>query len=171
MDLRVLLATVLWLSPAVHGCVVFQAAWGGPCDANELYSVVIDDGWEVCTMKGRPGSDSTYYYTCYKAHYWAVFDAHSGVLHYGTDHGNWSLPTSNIGPGHWTTCQFGCSDQQCWVKTTNEGSCASPSPFHKGPTPGAYVHTAPAASPGYHKAPAPTPSHKAPAPSPSPRHL
>ncbi|CAM6113775.1 unnamed protein product [Calypogeia fissa] len=129
MDSRFLLAMVLLLGPAVHGCVVFQAAWGGPCDGNELFSGLVDNSVQMCTMKGPPSSDDLYHYTCYNTNYTATFEASNGMLQYGTDHGNWSIATFSPMPGHWTTCQFGCSDQQCWVKTSNEG-CGAPAPSH-----------------------------------------
>ncbi|CAM6117094.1 unnamed protein product [Calypogeia fissa] len=134
MDSKVLLAMVLLLAPAVHGCVVFQAAWG-PCDGNELFSVLVDDGSQMCTMKGPPSSDYMYHYTCYETNYTATFDASSGMLYYGTDHGSWSIPTFSPVPGYWSTCQFGCLDQQCWVKTSNEGCVAPSPPSHKAPAP------------------------------------
>ncbi|CAM6113771.1 unnamed protein product [Calypogeia fissa] len=132
MDSKVLLAIVLLLTPVVHGCVVFQAALDRSCD--ELFSVLVDNGIQMCTMKGPPSSDYMYHYTCYKANYTATFEASSGVLHYGTDHGSWSIPTFSPMPGRWTTCQFGCSDQQCWVKTSSEG-CVAPAPSPKAPAP------------------------------------
>ncbi|CAM6113731.1 unnamed protein product [Calypogeia fissa] len=127
MDSKVLLAIVLLLAPAVHGCVVFQATWGGPCDGNELFSILVDNGVQSCSMKGPPSSDDMYHYTCSNANYTASFKASSGVLYYGTDHGSWSIPTFSPMPGHWTACQFDCSDQQCWVVTSNEG-CVAPAP-------------------------------------------
>ncbi|CAM6115405.1 unnamed protein product [Calypogeia fissa] len=133
MDCKILLAMVLLLlAPAVHGCVVFKATLGCPCDGDELFSVLVDNGIQMCTMKGPPSSDYMYHYTCYKANYTASFDTSTGVLHYGTDHGSWSIPTFSPAHGCWTTCQFGCSDQQCWVKTSKK-ECVSPSPSYKAP--------------------------------------
>ncbi|CAM6115397.1 unnamed protein product [Calypogeia fissa] len=167
MDCKILLAMVLLLlAPVVHGCVVFKATLGCPCDGDELFSVLVDNGIQMCTMKGPPSSDYLFHYTCYKANYTATFDTSTGVLHYGTDHGSWSIPTFSPAHGYWTTCQFGCSDQQCWVKTSNE-ECVAPSPSHKAPAP-SELGTKPWHK---HKAPAPgelgtKPWHKSPSPSP-----
>ncbi|CAM6096450.1 unnamed protein product [Calypogeia fissa] len=138
MNLKVLFAVALLLAPAVQGYLVFQAAWGGLCDADELYSVLIDNGMQMCTMKGGPSYQKVYRYTCDKENYSALFDVYTGTLCYSTDHGNFSLPTNTIMRGHWTLCQW-CSEEQCWVKTSisSEG-CVPPSPYQKAPAPGPY---------------------------------
>ncbi|CAM6099966.1 unnamed protein product [Calypogeia fissa] len=109
-------ASLLLLAPTAYGCVNFLASLeqDDGLNFNFLDGQLWDEGQEVCAMFGKGDDNGVFIFTCVDPSFQTSFDSSSFVVNYSNDGGSYSFLASYDG-AVWTSCQYGCDGNQCFV--------------------------------------------------------